>query len=259
MMLNALHRLPALEIAQVKMLLNGPESFTPDGAFLLGEAAETRGLFLGCGMNSVGVATGGGAGMALARCIVHGHPPMDLHEVDPKRFPACFNSAAALAGRAPEVLGKHYEISYPGRQWTTCRRLRPAPLDGRWQAAKAHFGQFHGFERPLFFGSTGEPALTFGRPAWFEQVGREVKQAHEHAAVFDQSTLGKIRVTGRDAEAFLDGCAPTTCRGPRAAPSIPSCLNGRGGIEGDSTALRLGEDDYRSVSAPRRSSAIWPG
>ena len=104
MMLNALHRLPVLETAQVKMLLNGPESFTPDGAFLLGEAAETRGLFLGCGMNSVGVASAGGAGMALAHCIVHGHPPMDLHEVDPKRFPACFNSAAALAGRAPEVL-----------------------------------------------------------------------------------------------------------------------------------------------------------
>ena len=99
MMKNALHRLPALETAGVRMLLNGPESFTPDGSFLLGEAAETRGLFLGCGMNSVGVATGGGAGMALAHCIVHGHPPMDLHEADPKRFPACFNSAAALVAR----------------------------------------------------------------------------------------------------------------------------------------------------------------
>ena len=76
---------------------NGPESFTPDGSFLLGEAAETRGMFLGCGMNSVGVATGGGAGMALAHCIVHGHAPMDLHEADPRRFPSCFNSAVALA------------------------------------------------------------------------------------------------------------------------------------------------------------------
>ena len=245
MMLNALHRLPALETAQVKMLLNGPESFTPDGAFLLGEAAETRGLFLGCGMNSVGVATGGGAGMALAHCIVHGHPPMDLHEVDPKRFPACFNSAAALAERAPEVLGKHYEISYPGRQWTTSRRLRPGPLDGRWQAAKAHFGQFYGFERPLFFGSTGEPAPTFGRPAWFEQVGREVKQAHEHAAVFDQSTLGKIRVTGRDAEAFLDRVCTNDMSRPPGRAVYTLMLNGRGGIEGDPTALRLGEDDYR--------------
>ena len=245
MMLNALHRLPALETAQVKMLLNGPESFTPDGAFLLGEAAETRGLFLGCGMNSVGVASAGGAGMALAHCIVHGHPPMDLHEVDPKRFPACFNSAAALAGRAPEVLGKHYEISYPMRQWTTSRGLRPGPLDGRWRAAKAYFGQFHGFERPLCFGITGEPAPTFGKPGWFEQVGREVKQAHEHAAVFDQSTLGKIRVTGRGAEAFLDRMCTNDMSRPPGRAVYTLMLNERGGIESDLTVLRLGDDDYR--------------
>ena len=245
MMLNALHRLPALETAQVKMLLNGPESFTPDGAFLLGEAAETRGLFLGCGMNSVGVASAGGAGMALAHCIVHGHPPMDLHEVDPKRFPACFNSAAALAGRAPEVLGKHYEISYPMRQWTTSRGLRPGPLDGRWRAAKAYFGQFHGFERPLCFGITGEPAPPFGKPPWFEQVGREVKQAHERAAVFDQSTLGKIRVTGRGAEAFLDRMCTNDMSRPPGRAVYTLMLNERGGIESDLIVLRLGDDDYR--------------
>ena len=85
-------------------------------------------------MNSVGVATGGGAGMALAHCIVHGHTPMDLHEADPKRFPACLNSAAVLAARASEVLGKHYEITYPARQWVTGRGLRSTPLDARWRA-----------------------------------------------------------------------------------------------------------------------------
>ena len=111
--------------------------------------------------------TGGGAGMALAHCIVHGHPPMDLHEAAPKRFPSCFNSAAALADRVPEVLGKHYEITYPARQWTTGRGLRPTPLDGRWRAEKAHFGQVHGFERPLYFGKEEEPVPTFGKPDWF--------------------------------------------------------------------------------------------
>ena len=259
MMLNALHRLPVLETAQVKMLLNGPESFTPDGAFLLGEAAETRGLFLGCGMNSVGVASAGGAGMALAHCIVHGHPPMDLHEVDPKRFPACFNSAAALAERAPEVLGKHYEISYPMRQWTTSRGLRPGPLDGRWRTAKAHFGQFHGFERPLCFGITGEPAPTFGKPDWFEQVGREVKQAHEHAAVFDQSTLGKIRVTGRGAEAFLDRVCTNDMSRPPGRAIYTLMLNERGGIESDLTVLRLGDDDYRLCvgTAAVKRDLVW--
>ena len=245
MMRNALHRLPALETAGVKMLLNGPESFTPDGSFLLGEAAETRGLFLGCGMNSVGVASGGGAGMALAHCIVHGHPPTDLHEADPKRFASCFNSAAALAERAPEVLGKHYELTYPARQWATSRGLRPTPLEGRWRAENAHFGQVYGFERPLYFGKKEEPLLTFGRPAWFDQVGREVKQAHERAAVFDQSTFGKIRVTGRDAEVFLDRVCTNRMSRPPGRAVYTLMLNERGGIEGDLVAMRLGVEDYR--------------
>ena len=106
MMVSALHRLPCLETAEVKMLLNGPESFTPDGAFLLGESAETKGLFLGCGMNSVGVATGGGAGMALAHCITQGHTPTDLQEVDPKRFPACLSSIEALTPTSSRSAGQ---------------------------------------------------------------------------------------------------------------------------------------------------------
>ena len=245
MMKNALHRLPVLETAQVKMLLNGPESFTPDGSFLLGEAAETRGLFLGCGMNSFGVASGGGAGMALAHCIVHGHPPLDLHEADPKRFPSCLNSAAALAARIPEVVGKHYEIGYPGRQWASSRGLRATPLERRWRAEKAHFGQVFGFERPLYFAKTGEPELTFGKPAWFEQVGREVQQAHERAALFDQSTFGKIRVTGRGAEAFLDRVCANDMSRPAGSAVYTLMLSERGGIESDLVALRLGAQDYR--------------
>ena len=258
MMLNALHRLPALETAEVKTLLNGPESFTPDSSFLLGETAETRGLFLGCGMNSVGVATGGGAGMALAHCIVHGHTPGDLHEADPKRFASCFNSAAALAARVPEVLGKHYEITYPARQWETARGLRPTPLHQRWLAENAHFGQFYGWERPLFFAKTAEPELTFTKPAWFDQVGREVGHAHSGAAIFDQSTFGKIDVQGNDAARFLNRiCANDMNRAPGRAV-YTAMLNARGGIESDLTALRLAEDHYRlyvGTTAVRRDMA----
>jgi len=245
MMINALHRLPALETAEVKMLLNGPESFTPDGSFLLGEAAETKGLFLGCGMNSVGVATGGGAGMALAHCIIKGHTPVDLHEADPKRFPDCFNSVEALCNRVPEVLGKHYEIIFPGRQMTTSRNLRKPPLHDRWQKEKAHFGQFYGWERPLYFGKSTEPVMTFGKPDWFSQVAREVAQAHEKAAIFDQSTFGKIEVEGKDAARFLNRiCANNMDRKPGRA-IYTAMLNERGGIESDLTAIRIADDHYR--------------
>ncbi|MCR9255000.1 MAG: FAD-dependent oxidoreductase [Alphaproteobacteria bacterium] len=258
MMANALHRLPALETAEVKMLLNGPESFTPDGSFLLGETAETRGLFLGCGMNSVGVATGGGAGMALAHCIQHGATPMDLHEADPKRFPDCFQSVEALTARVPEVLGKHYEITFPGRQWATARGLRKTPLDAKWRAAKAHFGQVYGWERPLYFGAETEPALTFGVPDWQEHVRREVVEATTGAALFDQSTFGKIDVEGPDACAFLNRvCANQMDRQPGRA-IYTTMLNEMGGMESDLTALRLTYDHYRlyvGTTAIRRDMA----
>jgi 4-methylaminobutanoate oxidase (formaldehyde-forming) len=245
MMMNALHRLPALETAEVRMLLNGPESFTPDGSFMLGETAETQGLFLGCGMNSVGIATGGGAGMALADCIIDGAMPKDLYEADPKRFPDCFNSAEALAARAPEVLGKHYEITYPGRQWDSARGLRTLPLHRAWVKEKAHFGQVFGFERPLYFQKQAEPKLRFGQPDWFDQVGREVDCATNEVAIFDQSSFGKISVKGRDAEALLNRvCSNNMCR-PAGRATYTTMLNDKGGIESDLTAIRFDEESYR--------------
>jgi len=245
MLNNALHRLPCLADADVRMLLNGPESFTPDGSFLLGESAETRGLFLGCGMNSVGVATGGGAGMALAHCIVHGHTPGDLHEADPKRFPACFSSIEALSSRVPEILGKHYAISYPGFQFESARGLRQTPLHQRWLVQGAHFGQFYGWERPLYFAKQREPMLGFDKPDWFDQVSKEVSQAHNSAAIFDQSTFGKINVSGNDAASFLNRVCSNNMNRPVGRAIYTAMLNERGGYESDLTALRLNENEYR--------------
>lgn len=255
MMLNALQRLPALETAEVKTLLNGPESFTPDGGFLLGEAPETRGLFLGCGMNSVGVATGGGAGMALAHQVAHGHMPFDLHEVDPGRFAGCWQNAKALSERVPEVLGKHYEITYPGRQWSTARGLQSVPLEHIWKEHNAAFGQVYGWERPLYFDGPKDAPLSFGQPAWFEAVAAEVTAAHTSAAVFDQSTLGKIRVSGPDAEAFLNRVCSNDMRRTPGAVIYTLLLDERGGIVDDLTVLRLSDETYRlsvGTASPRR-------
>ena len=245
MMMNALHRLPALENAEVKMLLNGPESFTPDGTFMLGETAETRGLFLGCGMNSVGIASGGGAGMNLAHLIMHGNTPYDLSEADAKRFAPIYNSLDHLMARAPEILGTHYDIAYPGKQLSTARNLRTLPLHNTYVDAGAHFGQFYGWERPLYFGKTAEPTLTFDRPDWFENVKREVAAAHTKAAIFDVSPFGKIEVKGPDAETFLmKTCAGRMDRKPGSV-IYTAVLNARGTFESDITAQRIAEDHYR--------------
>ena len=245
MMMNALHRLPALETAEVKMLLNGPESFTPDGSFMLGETAETQGLFLGCGMNSMGVAAGGGAGMNLAHQIVHGHTAYDLSEADAKRFAPVFNSVDHLMARAPEILGTHYEIPFPGKQLNTARNLRHLPLHDAYNRAGAVFGQFYGWERPLYFGDGSAPTLGFDRPDWHESVRAEVAAAHEKAAVFDASSFGKIEVTGPDAEAFLlKVCAGYMARAPGSV-IYTAMLNERGTFESDLTAQRIADDHYR--------------
>ncbi len=258
MMMNALHRIPALETAEVRMLLNGPESFTPDGMFMLGETAETRGLFLGCGLNSVGIAAGGGAGLNLAHCIIHGHTAYDLGEADAKRFAPIYNSLDNLMARAPEILGTHYEIAYPGRQLKTARDLRKLPLDAEYRKAGAHFGQFYGWERPLYFNKTAEPKLSFGTPDWFENVKAEVTAAHEKAAIFDASPFGKIEVKGPDASAFLQHvCAAKMDKAPGSA-IYTAILNERGTYESDITAHRIADDFYRlyvGTNAIRRDLA----
>ena len=245
MMMNALHRLPALETAEVKMLLNGPESFTPDGMFMLGETAETRGLYLGCGMNSVGMASGGGAGMNLAHSIIHGHTAYDLGEADAKRFAPVFNSIDHLMARAPEILGTHYEIAYPGRQLKTARELRRLPLDAEYRAAGAHMGQVYGWERPQYFGKINEPKMTFERPDWFDNVRSEVSAAHESAAIFDASPFGKIEVQGPDACAYLQYICLRNMDRPEGTAIYTGLLNTRGTYESDITAHRIAPDHYR--------------
>lgn len=247
MMENALRRLPALQDAQVNMLLNGPESFTPDGAFMLGETAETVGLFLGCGMNSMGVAAGGGAGMNLAHLIVHGHTAYDLTEADAQRFAPQFDSVDHLMARAPEILGTHYEIPMPGRQLRSARNLRHLPLHKEYKALGAEFGQFYGWERPLVFGCTRPSTPSWGRPTQFAQIGAEVHAAHHAAAVFDASSFGKIDVQGTDSTAFLlHVCAGHMDRAPSAV-IYTAMLNDRGTFQSDLTALRLAANHYRLV------------
>ena len=244
MMQNALHRIPELANAEIKTLVNGPESFTPDGKCLLGETRETPGLFLGCGMNSVGVVSGAGAGRALAEIILGLPPSIALPEADPKRFPDCWNSAEALSARAPETLGTTYDIHYPGWQQQTARNLVKLPLHEVWIKHKAHFAQMYGAERPLFFNKLREPVLTFARPEWFAQMNEEVRCASEQAAVFDLSAFGMISVRGPDAEQFLNRiCANNMTRAPGRV-IYTALLNKHGGIEGDLTAMRISDEHY---------------
>jgi 4-methylaminobutanoate oxidase (formaldehyde-forming) len=251
MMHNAMHRIPALEHAEAKTLVNGPESFTPDGAFLLGEAPEVDGFFVGCGMNSVGIASGGGAGRALAEWVVEGAPSRDLWSVDIRRFAPFHGTEPFLRERIPEELGLHYAIGYPGREPRTARDLRRSPIHERLTQIGAQFGTRMGWERAAWFPGPEDPvpaALRFGRPDWFDAEAREARAARDGVVLFDQSTFTKLIVDGTDAESCLQRlCANDVAVAPGKIV-YTGMLNERGGYESDLTVFRLARDRYLLVT-----------
>ncbi|WP_164658443.1 FAD-dependent oxidoreductase [Tropicibacter sp. Alg240-R139] len=245
MMENALRRIPALEQAEVRMLLNGPESFTLDSQFMLGESPDVPGLFLMGGMNSTGIALAGGAGKAMAEWIIAGEPTMELNEADIRRFSPEMNVLGALEARIPEVLGRHYDNPYPGRSMETARGQRRSPIHAALAAAGARFEARGGWERAVHFG--GEAAhlpLTFGVPAWREQVELEVEACRTGAAILDQSAFGKIMVQGPDACAFLNRLCAAQMDIAVGRIAYTQILNAKGGVESDLTVQRHGRDSY---------------
>src|SRR5712664_1495536 len=203
---NALIRVPALEKVGIKTFMNGPESFTPDMNYILGEAPELKGFFVGAGFNSMGIASSGGAGRALAEWIVAGEPSLDLWPVDIRRFAAFHNDDRFLKDRVSEVLGLHYMMPWPNRELQSARPLRRSPLYDRLAAQHALFGSKMGWERPNFFAPTQQDArieYSWGRQNWFPYVAAEHKATREAVTIADLTSFSKFLVQGRDAEAAL--------------------------------------------------------
>ncbi|MDP3224036.1 MAG: FAD-dependent oxidoreductase, partial [Rubrivivax sp.] len=175
LMLNAIHRTPCLEAAPVKMLLNGPESFTPDGNFILGEAPELGGYFVCAGFNSAGIANSGGAGQLMADWVLNGEAPSDLWDVDIRRFAPFTGNRKALSDRTGETLGLHYAMRWPRQELQTGRPLRTSPLHDLLAAQGAEFGSKNGWERASYFRPAGvaRPEHTLGRPGWLDWVIEE--------------------------------------------------------------------------------------
>ncbi len=247
----ALPRVPALEHVGVKQLLNGPESFTPDGSFVLGEAPELGGYFVGAGFNAFGIASAGGAGKALAEWIVGGEPPCDLWPVDIRRFGPVHRDLERVRARTHELYGKHYAVSWPAAEHASARGARRSPLYPLLREAGACFGEKLGWERANWFAPAGvEPRdePSFGRASWFEHVGAEHRRVREHVAVFDQSSFAKFEIVGPDAERALQWLCANDVGRPPGSVVYTSLLNRRGGIECDLTVTRLAQDRYYVVT-----------
>ena len=251
LMENALIRVPQLGQAEVKKFYNGPESFTPDNNFILGEAPELKGFFVGAGFNSMGIASAGGAGRALAEWIVNGAPTMDLWPVDIRRFAPFNNNSAWLHDRVKETLGLHYAMPWPNRELDTARPLRRSPVYPLLKAKGASFGSRLGWERANWFAGPGgrtETDYGFGRQNWHGTVAAEVKATRERVAVFDQTSFGKLLVQGRDAAQALDRLCGARVDVTPGRSVYTGMFNPRGGYESDLTVLRLDRDRFLLVT-----------
>lgn len=248
----ATNRMPLFETAGIHTFFNGPESFTPDDRYYLGEAPELAGYWIAAGYNSIGIVSSGGAGMALAHWITEGEPPFDLWEVDIRRAMPFQRNRRYLKERVTETLGLLYADHWPYRQMATARGVRRSPVHEHLKARGAVFGEVAGWERANWFARGSQEAAYaygWGRPNWFENARAEHMAVRTGAGVFDMTSFGKIRVEGRDACAFLNRVCSAEVDVPVGRIVYTMFLNGRGGIEADLTVTRLSETSYLLVVA----------
>ncbi|CAN7664822.1 FAD-dependent oxidoreductase [Bosea sp. LjRoot90] len=262
LMENALQRVPALETAEVKTFLNGPESFTPDNNFLLGEAPEVAGVYVGAGFNSMGIASAGGAGRALAEWIVEGEATSDLWPVDIRRFADFNNNPAWLKDRIKETLGLHYAMPWPNRELDTARPFRRSPLYERLAAKGAVFGSKMGWERANYFARNEDERTirySFGPQNWFETVAAEHRACREAAGIADMSSFAKFLLQGPDAEQALQRLAANDVAVPVGSSVYTALLNARGTFESDLTAARIAPDTYLLLTGTAQATrdAHW--
>ncbi len=249
---RAIGRVPILSDTGIKVLFCGPESFTPDHNYLMGEAPNLKGLFVAAGFNSLGILSGGGAGRVMAHWILHGHAPMDVWSVNVRRMHAWQSNTRYLADRTVETLGIGYQDHFPFRQWSTARGVKKGVLHDRLAAAGACFGESAGWERPNWYARPGqkpEYEYRWGRQNWFANNAEEHRAVRERVGLFEQSSFAKLLVQGRDAEKALNRIATVDCRVPVGRVLYTQFLNERGGIEADLTITRLREDCYLIVTA----------
>lgn len=247
----AIGRVPALQTAGVKQLINGPESFTPDGNFILGEAPELKNFYVGAGFNAFGIASAGGAGRALAEWIAADEPPMDLWPVDIRRFGKPHQSVDWVRTRTLEAYSKHYTMTWPLEEHHSGRPLRVSPLYGKLKERGAVFGEKMGWERANWFAPAGVEAkdsYSYGRQNWFAHVGEEHRICREAVALFDQSSFAKFSLVGKDAERALQWICDNDIAKPAGSLTYTQMLNRRGGIECDLTIARVAADEFYIVT-----------
>ncbi|XP_041376900.1 pyruvate dehydrogenase phosphatase regulatory subunit, mitochondrial-like isoform X2 [Gigantopelta aegis] len=253
-----LHRIPKMQDAQVRQLLNGPESFTPDGRILLGESSLINNYFVAAGMNSHGIVFAGGAGKFMAEWIIDGKASTDMWSHDIRRFVSLHNNKRFLGERVKEIVGKLYRLPYPLVEYATGRKLRTSPLHTRLEGLGAYFGETMAYERAMWFSPQNEGMadekvfkLTWGKPSWFESVQEEYWACKERVCLIDMSSFAKfeIKSTGPGALEYLQYICSNDIDQDIGTVVHTGMQNESGGFENDCSIARL-QDNYFFMICP---------
>ncbi len=249
---KAMRRVPCLLETGIKLLFCGPESFTPDHNYLMGEAPNLKNFFVAAGFNSLGILSGGGVGYVMAHWIVEGRAPMDVWTVNLRRAHPWQDNDRYLKDRIVETLGIGYQDHWPFRQPATARGVKKSVLHDRLAAAGACFGESAGWERPNWYARPGQTAAYeygWGRQNWFFNNAEEHAAVRERVGVFEQSSFAKLLVQGRDAAGVLNRLASANVDVAVGRCVYCQFLNPAGGVEADLTITRLGRERFLVVTA----------
>jgi glycine cleavage system T protein len=249
---RAIKRMPALETVGIRTWFCGPESFTPDDRYHLGEAPNLKGYFIACGFNSIGVQSAGGVGRVMADWIKDGHPPMDLWDVDIRRNMPFQTNRKYLHDRVTEGLGLLYAEHWPFRQFESARGVRKSPLHDRLAKAGACFGEMAGWERANWFAPEGIEAkyeYSYGRQNWFDHSAAEHNAVRDNVGLFDMTSFAKFMVQGPESMASLNRICANNVDVAPGRTIYTQWLNERGGIEADLTVTRFAKNEYFVVTA----------
>ncbi|MGE5409070.1 MAG: GcvT family protein [Syntrophothermus sp.] len=250
---NSKRRVPAMSEIKVTKLINGPEAFTPDNEFCLGES-EVAGFFVCAGFCAHGLAGAGGIGKVVAEWIAEGEPSLDLWHMDVRRFGAQYRSPAYTHARIEENYETYYDIRYPNHERSAGRPLRTSPVNSWHREHGAAFGEKSGWERVNWFESSAAAGEESLRPAgwsarhWSPAIGAEHRAARETAALFDETSFAKLEIEGPGAAAYLEGMCDNRVARDVGQITYTQMLNHRGGIECDFTVARLGEERFSIVT-----------
>ncbi len=249
---KSFHRLPMLEKAGIRKFFSGPESFTPDTQYLLGETAEVRNLFACCGFNSIGIASAGGAGKITAEWIINGHLNEDIFSLDIKRFQKFHSSKHFIMNRVTETLGDLYGMHWPYKQHNTSRNQKLFPYHEELKKAGACFGYSSGFERPMWFARNGEDPnykYNFNYQNWYPSVEFETKNARKNVGLFDLTAFSKYELKGEEVHSELQRICTANIKHEIGKTTYTHMLNKDGGIETDLTVVCISKNHFRIVTS----------